>query len=54
MYSKEEPLLRSSRDSEVRECEESQCDLVTSAHTAYRVFSMAREVANMLTGDNIV
>ena len=54
MYSNEGPLLRSSRNSETEECEESQCDLVTSAHTAYKVFSMARDMANMFTENNIV
>ena len=54
MYNNEGPLLRSSRNSETEECEESQCDLVTSAHTAYKVFSMARDMANMFTENNIV
>ena len=46
--------MRSSRNIESEECEESRCDLVTSAHTAYRVLSMARDMANMFTENNIV
>ena len=56
MYSSQGPLVRSSRniEAEAEECEERRCDLVTSAHTAYRVLSMARDMANMFTENNIV
>ena len=53
MYSSPGSLVRSSRNIEAEECEERRCDLVTSAHTAYRALSMARDMASMFTENNI-
>ena len=35
-------------------CEDNQCDLVTMGHNAYRLFTTARGLADLITGNNIV
>ena len=35
-------------------CEDNQCDLVTMGHNAYRLFTTARGLAELITGNNIV
>ena len=35
-------------------CEDNQCDLVTMGHNAYRLFTTARGLAELIAGNNIV